>query len=81
MHADLGTNTRERVENNQTKQAHEVARILERGRHIIRTLLRLLQDAVFMYAGSYERNGSPSPTRICARSRARIMPSSIGSSY
>jgi hypothetical protein len=35
---------KERVEDDQAEQEREVARVLERGRHIIRTLLRRLQD-------------------------------------
>src|SRR5213594_3990632 len=44
-------------------------------------VMRLLHDAVFMKAGSYDTSPGPSGvTRICCRSVARIAPFSIGSS-
>ncbi|HSE57233.1 MAG TPA: hypothetical protein VLA99_00875 [Nitrospiraceae bacterium] len=44
MRAILTMSTKERVKDDQTEQEREVTRVLERGRHIIRTLLRHLQD-------------------------------------
>src|SRR5437773_10679768 len=44
-------------------------------------VMRLLHDAVFMKAGSYDTSPGPSGvTRICWRSVARIAPFSIGTS-
>ena len=44
MRTNLTMSAKERVEDDQAEQEREVARVLERGRHIIRTLLRRLQD-------------------------------------
>lgn len=44
MQVNLATNAKERVQDDQAEQEQEVVRVLERGRHIIRTLLRRLQD-------------------------------------
>lgn len=44
MRTNLTMSAKERVEDDQVDQEREVARVLERGRHIIRTLLRRLQE-------------------------------------
>lgn len=54
MRANLAMIAKERVENDQTEQEQEVGRVLERGRYIIRTLLRRLQDGE---EGWHEGNG------------------------